>query len=77
MRLAGRGARRWMRVLVSKDKKPVEMPPRLRRRKLTEREAEHARKVEARNDWLQRGRTGGSPEAIYGGRPPMEKKSDD
>jgi hypothetical protein len=41
------------------------------------REAEHARKVEARNDWLQRGRTGGSPEAIYGGRPPMEKKSDD
>lgn len=58
------------------DKKQIEVPLRLERRKLTAQEAEHARKVKARNDWLQRGRTGEPPEAIYGGRPPMEKRSE-
>jgi hypothetical protein len=57
------------------DNKRAELP--LERPELTEQQAEHARKVKARNDWLQRGRTGEPPEAVYGGRPPMEKKTDD
>jgi hypothetical protein len=59
------------------DKKRIDLPLKLERPELTAQQAEHARKVKARNDWLQRGRTGEPPEAVYGGRPPMEKKTDD
>jgi hypothetical protein len=60
-----------------KQRKAFEAVAPLTRPEPTEQQAEHARRVRARNDWLQRGRTGEPPEAVYGGRPPMEKKTDD